>query len=369
MDNTYTLFYSWQSDRRDIHSIISKAINRAKKELEKKNVLLKIDQDTRDRTGKRKIEDEVLYKIKHCDIFLADLTPITTLTFSPEEYKLPKHIPNSNVMFEYGYAQKCKGEKRMIAIASLDQKKGEHIEYMPFDINHDTIMCFESVEGLKHLSKWIENIIEDVKRERSKFILDYSCKVLSWAEQEEISISPTYSKTRFYIDARQKEKFKPILIKTQFGLLSSRPISYEKKIHKSYENIPLKILNTGSFALDNCTIRLSTDNQNIQFRNDIEESVYSETRLLEYDDLIINENEASQFIGTINPSDHAGVYDLFVYAPHDVGTFNLQWEISTRQGKFFGFIKVNVTPQYRDESKASDKLDGEFITEWIEETN
>lgn len=367
MDNTYTLFFSWQSDRKDIKSIISKALARAKKELKEKDILLVIDQDTRNRTGKKKIEDEVLYKIDHCDIFLADLTPITTLKFPPEECKLPKHMPNSNVMFEYGYAQKSKGERRMIILASLNPKKDEHIEYMPFDINHDTITQFESVDDLKCLSKWIGNIIEDVNKERSTFIPKYSCKVLSWTEQEEISISPTYSKTLFYINNQQKEEFKPRYTKTKFGLLRSTQSTCVKRTYKSYENIPLKVFNLGSSALDNCKFRLSTDRTDVQFRDEIEETAYSGHRLLEYDDLIINENGATQYFETINPGDKVGVYDLYVLAPHDVGFFNLQWEVSTRQGKFSGTIKVNVNPQYHNETKASDSFEGEYINEWIEE--
>ena len=367
MKNKYTLFYSWQSDRKDIKSILSKALARAKKKLEERNIFLEIDQDTKNRTGKRKIEDEIQYKIEHCDIFLADLTPITTITFPPEEGKLPKHMPNSNVMFEYGYAQKCKGEKRMIILASLDMKKGEHVEYMPFDINHDTITLFKSVDDLRYLPKWIENIIADVKREHSTFIPNYCCKVLSWTEQEEITISPTYSKTLYYIDNQQKEEFKPIYTKTKFGLLRSTQSTCVKRTHKSYEHIPLKVCNQGSSALDNCKFRLSTDRTGVLFRDEIEETAYSGHRLLEYDDLIVNENGAFQNFETINPGEKVDVYDLYVLAPHDVGFFNLQWEVSSRQGKFSGIIKVNVTPRYRNETKASDTLEGEYINEWIEE--
>lgn len=367
MENTYTLFYSWQSDRKDIKSIISKALDRAKKELKEKDILLVLDQDTRKRTGKRKIEDEIRYKIEHCDIFLADLTPVTTKTFSPEEHKLPKLMPNSNVMYEYGFAQKCKGERRMIALASLNPKIGEYEALLPFDINHDTITQFESVDDLKCLSKWIGNIIEDVDKERSTFVPKYSCKVLSWTRQEEISISPTYLKTFYYIENQQKAEFKPTYIKTKFGLLRSTQSTCVKRTYKSYELIPLKVFNLGSSALDNCKFRLSTDRTDVQFRDEIEETAYSGHRILEYDDLIINENGASQYFETINPGDNVEVYDLYVLAPHDVGSFNLQWEVSTRQGKFSGTIKVNVNPQYHNETKASDSLEGEYINEWIEE--
>lgn len=137
--NKYTLFYSWQSDRKDTNNLIRNALKLSKSELEKQDIDLVIDQDTRERTGKRDIAHEVLKKIDNCDIFLADLTPVTTIIPDAKTHDLPKHMPNSNVMYEYGYALQAKGENRMIVLASIVKSKNEHIEFMPFDINHDTI--------------------------------------------------------------------------------------------------------------------------------------------------------------------------------------------------------------------------------------
>ena len=371
MNNTYRLFFSWQSDRKDTKSMIFSALNRAKKEFAKKDIDLIIDQDTRDRTGKKKIEDEVIYKIEHCDIFVADLTPITTVYFPPKEHKLPKHMPNSNVMFESGYAQKCKGESRMIILASLDSNNDEHIEYMPFDINHDTITVFESADDLKQITKWIENIMVDVDNERSAFVPKYSCDVLTRGEKE-ITISPTYQRTQYYIDECPEEKHKPHFMHTKFGIMnvnaSFKP-TYDTKKHRSFENIPLKVFNLGTAPLDNCKLRITADSQDILFRDDIEESIYSNIRSARYDTLDIDGNRAFQFIGIINPGDIYDLSDLYVYAPHDIGAFIIQWELSTRQGIFRGDITVKVNPLYHDEIKASKECEGMIIGEWIEETS
>lgn len=337
MSSTYRLFFSWQSDRKDTKSMIFNALNHAKQEFAKNDIILEIDQDTRNRTGKRKIEDEVIYKIEHCDIFVADLTPVTTVHFLPKEHKLPKHMPNSNVMFEYGYAQKCKGENRMIILASLDVSNDEHIEYMPFDINHDTITIFESADDLKQITKWISNILPDVDKERSSFVPRFSCDVIT-VDGKEITISPTYLRTQFYIDNLPEKEYEPHLVHTSLGLIDiNAPYfpSSETALHKSFENIPLQVINQGTSSLDNCKLKITADKSGIQYRDDIEETIYTRFHSLHPDSLKIDEDGAYQYIGTINTEDSYYLSDLYVYAPHDIISFKLLWELSSHQKKWF----------------------------------
>lgn len=72
----YTLFYSWQNDRKGVKKIIRDALNKAKASLAKEGVELVLDEDTRGRVGNRDIVHAVLDKIKKCDVFLADVTPV-----------------------------------------------------------------------------------------------------------------------------------------------------------------------------------------------------------------------------------------------------------------------------------------------------
>lgn len=81
---TYKLFFSWQSDKGETKKIIFKVLYAISKELKSEEIELIIDHDTRERTGKKKIEDEVIRKIEACDIFVADITPITTLPENKE---------------------------------------------------------------------------------------------------------------------------------------------------------------------------------------------------------------------------------------------------------------------------------------------
>ena len=123
----YRLFYSWQNDRKDTKNIIKAALRTAAESLLQDGIVLKVDEDTRERVGKRNIDAEVLEKIRRCDIFLADLTPIITYIPPEGSHDLPKHMPNSNVMYEYGYALHAKGENRMIVLASLNKNENEHL--------------------------------------------------------------------------------------------------------------------------------------------------------------------------------------------------------------------------------------------------
>ena len=193
----YRLFYSWQSDRKDTKSIILAALNNVKERFKSEGIDLFIDQDTRERVGKRNIEAEVLEKIRKCDVFLADLTPVITYKPSIESHDLPKHMPNSNVMYEYGYALSEKGEDHMIVLASLNKEEDEHIEYMPFDINHDTITLFSDEGSLGKLYGWIKNIIEKVREDRAAIIPKHASTILFRIDEnftDEITIHPRYKK-------------------------------------------------------------------------------------------------------------------------------------------------------------------------------
>ena len=90
----YRLFYSWQNDRKDTKKIITAALKTAAEILLQDGIVLKVDEDTRERVGKRNIDAEVLEKIRNCDIFLADLTPVITYYPPANSHDLPKHLPN-----------------------------------------------------------------------------------------------------------------------------------------------------------------------------------------------------------------------------------------------------------------------------------
>ena len=196
----YRLFFSWQNDRKDTKAVINAALKSVKAKLAEEGIDLFLDQDTRERIGKRKIDEEILEKINKCDIFVADLTPITTYYPPEERHDLPKHMPNSNVMYEYGYALKAKGENRMIVLASLNKETDEHIEFMPFDINHDTITLFNDEKSLGGLYDWIKRVLVDVDKERANEVPENASALLFYDGKDftdQITIHPKFKRT-FY---------------------------------------------------------------------------------------------------------------------------------------------------------------------------
>ena len=93
----YTLFLSWQSDVNSARSAIESAIQGAISNLlDTKSLNIELDQSTWNVPGMPKIEDVIKDKIERCDVFVADITPVTRIG--------TKLIPNPNVLIELGYS-------------------------------------------------------------------------------------------------------------------------------------------------------------------------------------------------------------------------------------------------------------------------
>jgi len=383
---TYTLFYSWQSDRKDTKELIKKTLFDAKKTFETEGITLEIDEDTRKRTGKRNIDAEVLQKIRNCDIFLADLTPITTIPADPEKHTLPRHIPNSNVMYEYGYALGQKGENHMIVLASLDKQADEHLEYMPFDINHDTITVFSDEKSLRNLANWIRNIIDNViELERQQVVPDYDGRLLFADGNDVLEIQPTYLRTYYRAASPKptydhKEGIRKLLtgntidaIVAQMAYTQSvRPLSVKaitKTVYKS--DVPLTLIfnNRGTQPLDNCHIRLTADERlGIRFFETNEKDIHSFIMPKGREATFASGNEVSQHYDTINPRSYRKLGDVFILVPHDIGEFELYWTLTSRQHQQEGTLTIRVSPNYQDEVVENDRKVGSTeITEWVEQ--
>lgn len=142
----FKVFFSWQSNKIDI----SKQIRKSLRKFSKDNGNVTIDEATRDRPGSPNIPMTILNKINGCDIFICDLT---TITNEGEDC-----FPNSNVMFELGYAVKTIGWERIICLL----QSGNDMNHYPFDINRQRLSTFSNDEQLDNLVKVaIEAIIKD----------------------------------------------------------------------------------------------------------------------------------------------------------------------------------------------------------------
>ena len=126
---TFTIFYSWQSDRdrKCCKDFIRKAADAAASRVgQRLGVQVSIDADTEGVAGTPAISETILRKISECDLFLADMTFVAKTGGE-------KLVPNPNVMGEYGYALKAKGLDRILL--AMNTAFGPS-DQLPFDLRH-----------------------------------------------------------------------------------------------------------------------------------------------------------------------------------------------------------------------------------------
>ncbi len=130
---TLNLFFSWQSDVKDNHKTITDALKAACDDIRSEGEYdIVYDESTWGRSGSPVIEDVVLEKIKKCDLFVADLTPVSTTN--------RKDLPNPNVLIELGVAKASMIDDVILLLytGSIDTNR------MPFDINHQRLSSFSN---------------------------------------------------------------------------------------------------------------------------------------------------------------------------------------------------------------------------------
>lgn len=185
-DSTYTIFYSWQSDlpNSETRGLIGDSIDAAVKSL-KGTATIHADRDTKGEFGSPDIVQTVFAKIDECDVFVADVSAVTTYhpiekadedeSIDEEKPKRIKATPNANVMIELGYATQVVGWDNIICIMNDDYN---HDGEIPFDIEHHRLTHF----SLKNKSKadvrkelrdiiasTVMNVMENGKRVRPQF--------------------------------------------------------------------------------------------------------------------------------------------------------------------------------------------------------
>lgn len=126
---TVRVFYSWQSDspRKTNLNAIRGALKAAATKIAKNRPDLEIvpDEATRGTAGSPNIAMKILEKIQGADVFLADITTITS-----SGAKRP--CPNPNVSYELGYAVCELGWERVILL--FNEALGDFPKDLPFDI-------------------------------------------------------------------------------------------------------------------------------------------------------------------------------------------------------------------------------------------
>lgn len=148
----YKIFFSWQSDIPGQREVIKQELLAQAYRLEEENEChIEIDEDTRSVPGMIPIADSVLEKIRMADIFVCDISPVASISRKDKGGNdipdVEKKMPNSNVMFELGYAMRSMHSSRIIAVANTKGHKW-HDGEMPFDIFNRQYVKFTGKDDL-----------------------------------------------------------------------------------------------------------------------------------------------------------------------------------------------------------------------------
>lgn len=166
--NRITIFYCWQSDLPAINEMVENELKAQAYLLQEElDIPIIIDRDTRSDAGLSSVADSVFKKIDSADIFLCDISPVTSLEVKdPSGAIKSKLMPNSNVMLELGYAMRSMHYKRIIAVSNLTNFTGKRGN-LPFDIIHKKHVPFTSRKDLKlgsELRKSIYFILDEGRK-------------------------------------------------------------------------------------------------------------------------------------------------------------------------------------------------------------
>lgn len=135
-----TVFFSWQSDLGETRNVIRWALDKAVRNLNRDVAIdeaLRVDEDTASVAGWPEITSTILDKIYHCEVFVADITPING---PRSNFRL---TPNPNVLFELGYALATGlGRIRIICVVNSSYLPESEIKELPFDIRGSRPLSF-----------------------------------------------------------------------------------------------------------------------------------------------------------------------------------------------------------------------------------
>ena len=389
-NNTFRIFFSWQSDRTDVKKAIQRELDTVAKKLKKEDINLIIDHDTRDRVGTQNIDVEVLQKILNCDIFIADITPVCKI-LSKNDASIPaKLIPNPNVMYESGYALAHKGLSKMIFLASLQH--GETIAQLPFDINHNTITAIHDLGQLPALSSMIRKIIDIVRNERISIKNAYDCNVCFRQDErilEQLTLIPQYKKILYVSSTNRRnvqsqEKSPLVMSNLELLMMYAENIQktssllappelvnakvYSEEINHSICPMQIAVCNIGERALENLYLFLKLDNSGTAFVESNKESMAMRISLPKNNYLIVDENHIQSDMGILNPNMLQNISTIYLNIPSGVEQVTLYWSIQSTTHCQSGQLMIEVKPSYINETREDDSKKGKIeVLPYIEQ--
>jgi len=177
------LFYSWQSDisGSECSTLITNALSastRALLEDGTAQIVPVIDRDTLDVPGAPDIGVTIFDKIRHADVFVADVTIIGRI--SGRE----RPTPNPNVLIETGYALAALGPGRVLLVMNTGFGLPE---LLPFDLRQRRTLTFETGAddaerdaAQRHLTSQFRDAVAPILRERANTHAGDDPRVARW---------------------------------------------------------------------------------------------------------------------------------------------------------------------------------------------
>ncbi|EOD9038577.1 Uncharacterised protein [Enterobacter hormaechei] len=152
-DKTLNIFFSWQSQVTENKNFIMESLGKARANILKKETTgnIIITDATRGEPGSPHIISAILNKILDCDVFVADITPISK--------SLIPGISNPNVCFELGYAIANLGWERIILLYNTEH--GEIPKDVPFDFSGNRMTPF-TTNNKNSLNQIVTLALEDI---------------------------------------------------------------------------------------------------------------------------------------------------------------------------------------------------------------
>lgn len=230
----YRVFFSWQSDKKQKSDFIKSALDGAVKQLKKANFDVHIELGGGGQ-GFINIEQAIRQKIRMCDIFVGDVTPVGS--YCPAK-SVKKSFPNSNVMFELGIATETMCPENVFAIAL----KGDDFDFntLPFDVNHYSFVTIDENKknAINTLSKkLLKGILSSIEKSRRR----YEGYFATWSLQKNIDskkyLPDTYLENIEYLEkvrcfaepSKYYDKIWEYLNRCDFSLFNQGKIYQGKK--------------------------------------------------------------------------------------------------------------------------------------------
>lgn len=375
-DNTsFTVFFSWQSDVPKNSDFLRSFIKSSIKKFETtQNVNVLYDEASRSVVGSQKVEEVILEKIRACDVFIADITPITRIETEEGEKNRIKLLPNPNVAFELGYAMHCLPMEQVLMVLPTGISHGQ----LPFDFNHNRLIEFDELTN--PLDEEIEKSLAFCMKTRTS-LLDVIV-----ANPEDKILRPQYKQTKFVA-----ERLKHYDIGSPFASIKqiqetmsqvaspfrqvniAKVQAIRKEINHSYSPIHLGIQNNNDVAIDNIFFKVTSNQKGVSIvENNVKDQFSSIHSFRINSSYVVEEtNTVIKHINTMNPQTIFMLDPFYLKVPYDCESISLEWRVSSRQGSFCGKIDMQVEAEVKDVDYVYNdaKIGDDYFSDYIEYVN